>query len=167
MKILKILKSKPVEELDNGYDIDNIYYQPDNNANNNASDGSVSDLYNEFDNDDAGVRIVHSEEPAKIVAEKEPMLKRIFSPKSCQDAQAIVNALKEDRIVVIYLEDIVKSKADMTRLFDYVMGGVQALDATLDRVDRDTVVLWPNDADQDISLDEIEEEVVSEDSDNV
>ena len=55
-------------------------------------------------------------------------------------------------------------KPNFMRLFDYLMGAVQALDGELQRIDRDTVVLLPYGFDSELSIDDIEEEIVEEDT---
>ena len=107
-------------------------------------------------------------EAAKAVAKaNEPLMKKTFAPKNCQDSPAIVDAFKEGRVVVICVEEL--DKANFLRLFDYVMGAVHALDGKLIRADRDTVILLPYDVDEETSVDELEEdtaEAVAEDAEN-
>ena len=65
------------------------------------------------------------------------------------------------RVVVIDTEAL--PKEDFFRMFDYVMGAVQALDGELERIDRDTVVLFPYGVDpEETDVDALEEEVVEE-----
>ena len=104
-----------------------------------------------------------TEEPAKEVAKAEPLLKRVFTPKSCQESKEIVDAFKEGRVVVICLEEL--NRENFIRLFDYAKGAVDALDGILKKVDRDTAALLPNGVDESISIDDVEEEIVSGESD--
>ena len=135
-----------------GYDLDGIYY---------GTEKTVSDaenVYEPYENDDTSdVGVSLSYEPIKEVAKAEPVLKKTFTPDKGSKAQDVVNAMKDRRVVVIYLEELRKSREDMTRFLDYVMGAVQALDATLNRIDRDTCAIIPYDVDADIAIDELEE----------
>ncbi len=110
-----------------------------------------------YDTDASDVSVVLSGDPSK----EKPLLKRIFTPLTCNDSSEIVDAFKDGRIAVICIEEL--DKPNFTRLFDYLMGAVQALDGELRRLDRDTVALLPYGVDSEISLDEIEEELVEED----
>jgi cell division inhibitor SepF len=110
-----------------------------------------------YDTDASDVSVVLSGDPSK----EKPLLKRIFTPLTCNDSSEIVDAFKDGRIAVICIEEL--DKPNFTRLFDYLMGAVQALDGELLRLDRDTVALLPYGVDSEISLDEIEEEIVEED----
>jgi cell division inhibitor SepF len=110
-----------------------------------------------YDTDASDVSVVLSGDPSK----EKPLLKRIFTPLTCNDSSEIVDAFKDGRIAVICIEEL--DKPNFTRLFDYLMGAVQALDGELRRLDRDTVALLPYGVDSEISLDEIEEEIVEED----
>ena len=109
-----------------------------------------------YDTDASDVSVVLSGDPSK----EKPLLKRIFTPLTCNDSSEIVDAFKDGRIAVICIEEL--DKPNFTRLFDYLMGAVQALDGELRRLDRDTVALLPYGVDSEISLDEIEEEIIEE-----
>lgn len=94
-------------------------------------------------------------------AKDEPLMKRTFTPATCNDSQEIVDAYKAGRVIVIYIEEL--DKTNFLRLFDYLMGAVQALDGSFDRIDRDTVVLFPYGVDpEETDVDALEEEVVEE-----
>ena len=112
-----------------------------------------------YDTDASDVSVVLSGDPSKDV--KEPLMKRTFTPLTCNDSSEIVDAFKDGRVIVICIEEL--DKPNFTRLFDYLMGAVQALDGELRRIDRDTVALLPYDFDDEMSIDEIEEEIVEED----
>ena len=88
----------------------------------------------------------------------EPLMKRTFTPATCNDSQDIVDAYKQGRVIVICIEEL--DKANFLRLFDYLMGAVQALDGEFERIDRDTVVLFPYGVDVETNVDELEEEIV-------
>ena len=92
-------------------------------------------------------------------------MKRTFTPLTCNDSQEIVDAYKDGRVIVICIEEL--DKANFLRLFDYLMGAVQALDGELKRIDRDTVVLLPYDFDEELSIDDIEEEIVEEEEEEL
>lgn len=145
-------KSEPAAELDEDYDT-TYYGEPEVNETSNVADHT----------DDDGIRVVVSTDVAQPVAVAEPLLKRTFTPNSHTDSAAIVDAFKDGRVVVIYVEEL--DKPSFIRLFDYIMGAVQALDGTFKRVDRETAVLLPYDVDEKISIDELDEEIVEEDDD--
>ena len=111
-----------------------------------------------YDTDASDVSVVLSGDPSKDV--KEPLMKRTFTPLTCNDSSEIVDAFKDGRVAVICIEEL--DKPNFTRLFDYLMGAVQALDGELRRIDRDTVALLPYDFDEEMSIDEIEEEILDE-----
>ena len=90
----------------------------------------------------------------------EPLMKRTFTPATCNDSQDIVDAYKQGRVIVICIEEL--DKPNFLRLFDYLMGAVQALDGEFERIDRDTVVLFPYGVDVETNIDELEEEIVEE-----
>lgn len=90
----------------------------------------------------------------------EPLMKRTFTPATCNDSQDIVDAYKQGRVIVICIEEL--DKPNFLRLFDYLMGAVQALDGEFSKIDRDTVVLFPYGVDVETDIDELEEEIVEE-----
>ena len=116
-----------------------------------------------YDSDVSDVSVVLSGDPSKDV--KEPLMKRTFTPLTCNDSQEIVDAYKDGRVIVICIEEL--DKANFLRLFDYLMGAVQAPDGELKRIDRDTVVLLPYDFDEELSIDDIEEEIVEEEEEEL
>ncbi len=132
-------KNEPAADIDNGYDL--IYY------------GTQTGEVGVEEGDD--VRVVLSEE-----TEEAPLLKRTFTPVEYADASSIVEALKEGRVAVLCIEEL--DRATFVRVFDYLMGALQALDYELRRADRETVVLVPADFDEDISIDELDEEIIEE-----
>lgn len=147
-------KNEPASDME---DYNKGYYGDDLDV--NAAAESAADPYSPYsDQDISDVSVVLTGTPAKD--EKEPLMKRTFTPASCTDSQDIVDAYKDGRVIVICIEEL--DKPNFLRLFDYLMGAVQALDGELRRVDRDTVVLLPSDFDDSISIDELEEEDVSE-----
>ena len=150
-------KNEPAADFD---EINNDYYGESMRADGNGSADNAYDPYSNDENND--VSVVLSGDPSK----KEPLMKRTFTPLTCTDSAEIVDAFKDGRVVVICVEEL--DKPNFLRLFDYLMGAVQALDGELKRVDRDTVVLLPYGTDEDVSIDELEEEVVeeTEDEDN-
>ena len=160
---LKKIKTEPAADVDTDYDQDYYSY-----GNTETGKNTEASHYNEFEDDDiSGVRIVMSDESATEVAKAEVLLKRTFTPLDCNDSQAIVDAFKDERVVVICVEEL--DKDNFIRLFDYVMGAVHALDGKLNRIDRDTVVLLPYNVDEDIEIDDLEEEILpeaEEESDN-
>ena len=132
-------KNEPAADFDNNYD--DIYY--------GTADGEVG----VEEGDD--VRVVLSEE-----LEAAPLLKRTFTPAAYEDVTAIVEAIKDGRVAVICIEEL--DRATFVRVFDYLMGALQALDAELRRVDRETVVLLPAGFDEETSIDDLDEEIIEE-----
>ncbi len=141
-------KNEPAEEFDNAY------YGNDSVSQN---DSGVENEYGSYDNGDAAdIGVAWSEEEAKAIAKaNEPLKKKTFSPKTCQDSTAIVDAYKDGRVIVICVEEL--DRENFLRLFDYVMGAVHALDGVLRRLDRDTVLLIPYGVEEEVSVDELEE----------
>ena len=141
-------KQEPAEEWDNAY-YGGESVRDANDAENNE--------YETYDNGDVSeVSVAWSEAEARAIARaNQPLMKKTFAPQTCQDSTAIVDAFKDDRVVVICVEEL--DKENFLRLFDYVMGAVHALDGKLIRADRDTVILLPYDVEEDISVDELEE----------
>ena len=146
--------SKKNDTVSDFTEINNGYYGEDMRAD------DTSYGYGDDGND---VSVVLSGDPSK----KEPLTKKTFSPLTCADSAEIVDAFKEGKACVICVEEL--DKPNFLRLFDYLMGAVQALDGTLDRIDRDTVVLLPYGTDEDISIDDIPEageEIEDEDNED-
>ena len=136
-------ESTSFEELNKGY------YGEDMRA----DDASASDTgYYGYGEESGDVSVVLSGDPSK----KEPLTKKTFVPLTCNDSAEIVDAFKEGKACVICVEEL--DKPNFLRLFDYLMGAVQALDGELRRIDRDTVVLLPYDFDDETSIDDIPED---------
>ena len=144
-------KNEPANDFD---EINNDYYGSDMSSDQSAADSVVEDNYN--DTADGDVSVVLSGDPSK----KAPLVKKTFSPLTCEDSAEIVDAYKEGKVIVICVEEL--DKPNFLRLFDYLMGAVQALDGELRRIDRDTVVLLPYDFDDETSVDDIPEEDAEE-----
>lgn len=156
-------KNEPAANYDEVYD--SLYYgkkDPDSDAEASAEQVDGNEYESFGDGDVSEVKVAWSEEDAKAVAKvDEPLMKKTFTPASCQDSTAIVDAYKDGRVVIICVEEL--DRENFLRLFDYVMGAVQALDGELRRLDRDTVVLLPYGVEEDVNIDELEEAPVSED----
>ncbi len=136
-------------------DVDEIYYgkkKPEN-------DGGVGGSYNTGYGDGIDVGIEENELSIEEVAVAEPLMKRTFTPTSCKDCREIVDVYKEGRVIIIGREEL--DYNNFIRLFDYVMGAVQALDGEMRKIDSDTVALLPYGCDKDIVIEEIPEEVVT------
>ena len=139
-------KNDPASEFD---EINNGYYGDDK-----SSDGqqSLDNGYDYPESDSSDVSVVLSGDPSK----EEPLMKKTFTPASCDDSAEIVDAFKDGRVAVICIEEL--DKPNFMRLFDYLMGAVQALDGELTRIDRDTVVLLPYGVDiEELDIDELDE----------
>lgn len=150
--------SKKNESATDFDEVNNGYYDNDMSADSNA-DGSNS--YDYSDNDVSDVSVVLSGDPSK----EEPLMKKTFTPETCNDSADIVDAYKQGRVIVICVEEL--DKPNFMRLFDYLMGAVQALDGELERVDRDTVVLLPYGVSiDDISIDELEEDTAADEDES-
>jgi len=144
-------KNEPAQDFD---DYNNDYYGDA------ASTTEAPENDEAYEAGDAGDVSVVLSAPAK----DEPLMKRTFTPATCNDSQDIVDAYKAGRVVVICIEEL--DKPNFVRLFDYLMGAVQALDGSYDRIDRDTVVLFPYGVDtEETNIDELEEEIVEEEQD--
>ena len=140
--------SKKNDSASDFNEINNGYYGEDMKADDANASG---DNYYGYGEDSSDVSVVLSGDPSK----QEPLTKKTFTPTSCADSAEIVDAFKEGKACVICVEEL--DKANFLRLFDYLMGAVQALDGSLDRVDRDTVVLLPYGTDEELSIDDIPE----------
>lgn len=151
---MKKIKSEPVEDLENDYDREYYSYgNPDTQS--NAGNAS-NDLYNSYDDGEPTITI--STESVTEVAKAEPLLKRTFTPMDCNDGPDVVDAMKDERVVVVCVEEL--DRENFLRLFDYIMGAVRALDAKFEKIDRDTVVIFPYNVDETISIDDLDEEVI-------
>ncbi len=140
------------EESEADFDeINNDYYGEGMSAH---ASGSSDNAYDSYEGEGSGdVSVVLSGDPSK----NEPLMKRTFTPLTCEDSTEIVDAFKDGRVAVICVEEL--DKPNFLRLFDYLMGAVHALDGELKRLDRDTVVLIPYGADEELSVDDLEEEL--------
>ncbi len=142
-------KNEPAEEFDNAYYGSETVSTADETADDQG--------YGTYEGGDISeVSVAWSEEEARAIARaNEPLMKKTFYPKTCQDSTAIVDAYKDGRVVVICVEEL--DRENFLRLFDYVMGAVHALDGELRRVDRDTVLVLPYGVEEDVSVDELDE----------
>jgi FtsZ-interacting cell division protein YlmF len=152
-------KGEPKEDIDTDYD--DIYYGTKSNKPDDA-DNAYGNAYDDTDMSDVNV-VISSETASAIAKAEEPWLKRTFTPESYTDGKDIVDAFKDGRIVVICVEEL--DRDNFVRLFDYLMGAVQALDGSLRREDRETVVLLPYDFDEETSIDELDEEIIEDEID--
>lgn len=146
--------NEPAQDYED--DVNGYYGNPatgedENNENSYESfgDGDISD-----------VQVAISGDPITEAAKVEPLMKKSFSPRTCQDSKAIVDALKDGRVVMICVEEL--DRENFLRLFDYVMGAVQALDGELIKLDRDTVCVLPYGVEKDTDIDALEEAVDEE-----
>jgi cell division inhibitor SepF len=153
-------KNEPATDYDEDYD--SMYYgksDPDEVTEETAE--QIEDTVEDTEDGDVSeVRVAWSEDDAEEVATVEPLRKKTFTPKTCQDSRAIVEAYRDGKVVVICVEEL--DRENFLRLFDYVMGAVHALDGELSRIDRDTVVLLPYGTEEDIDVEGLEEEEIIE-----
>ncbi len=141
-------KNEPAQDFD---DYNNDYY---GDAASTTEEPTAEEAYAVAETSDVSVVL-------SAPAEEEPLMKRTFVPETCDDSQDIVDAYKAGRVIVICIENL--DKTNFLRLFDYLMGAVQALDGEFTRIDRDTVALFPYGVDPDTDIDSLEEEFVDED----
>ena len=160
-------KNEPAADYDEDYD--SVYYgkkDPDSEAEASAAQSADGDYDSYGDSEVSEVKVAWSEENATEVAKvDEPLMKKTFTPATCQDSTAIVDAYKDGKVVIICVEEL--NRENFLRLFDYVMGAVQALDGELRRLDRDTVVLLPYGVEESIDIDELEEFTEENDDEDV
>ena len=155
-------QNEPADDFDSDYDT--IYYG-EKSEEENTQDAYNDDVYAQ--DDISEVKVVTEEvaveaeaEEVEPEAEEEPLYKVILAPESCQDSAEIVECLKMGRVVIIDTEAL--PKEEFFRMFDYVMGAVHALDAELEKVTKNLVVLWPAGVDMSMDIDEIEDEPYEE-----
>ncbi len=147
-------KNEPATDFE---EINGDYYGESMSVKSSADDNSLDP----YSGDDSGdVSVVLTGDPSK----KEPLMKKTFTPSTCNDSADIVDAFKDGRVVVICVEEL--DRPNFLRLFDYLMGAVQALDGELERIDHDTVVLLPYGTDEDVSIDELEEDTSGDDAED-
>ena len=165
--------NEPAEDFDADYD--SIYYGDSDNTADDGKNGEVTsdDLYM-TGYDTAGVSDVHIVTPEKteisVADKKEPpkpepeqdepaeeyLYKVTYTPERYTDSPDIVDAFMNGRVVVINAEEL--DKENFLRMFDYIMGAVQALEGDIRKIRGKTVVLLPEGTDPNIDIDEIEEE---------
>ena len=151
-------QNEPADDFDADYDP--IYY-----GEKPVEEENTEDAYNDaYAQDDISEVKVVVDEPEEVEVEEEveeePLYKVILAPESCQDSAEIVECLKMGRVVIIDTEAL--PKEEFFRMFDYVMGAVHALDAELEKVTKNLVVLWPAGVDMSMDIDEIEDEPYEE-----
>ena len=147
-------KQQPQQDFED--DVNGYYYGGDSKSENeeNANENG----YDSYESGDISeVQVALSGDPISEAAKDEPLMKKTFTPETCQDSRDIVDAYKDGKVVVVCVEEL--DRENFLRLFDYVMGAVQALDGDIHRIDRDTVVLLPYGIDKDVDVDALEEVV--------
>lgn len=145
-------KQQPVQDYED--DVNGYYYGGEEPQAENA-DAVDENGYDSYESGDISEVQVLSGDPIKESEKAEPLMKKTFVPQTCQDSREIVDAYKDGRVVVICVEEL--DRENFLRLFDYVMGAVQALDGDLHRLNRDTVVLLPYGIDENVDVDALEE----------
>ncbi len=165
----KISKQQEPEDLDTGYDSD--YYgnsynrQPadaraegtgesgeENGRSTNRAEGGYDRGFEEASPRDyrepVTYRITYATREAKTA---EPEVQApvnagtlYFVPETYKDGrEEIVEALAKSHVVVLNVKLL--ATADTVRLFDYIMGAVQVLEADMTRLNAQTVLLAPKD----------------------
>ena len=149
---------EPEEFLDEGYD--NEYYS-----------GAFKDEDDAVVTEEPAVEEVVTEEPEEVapeqpeITEPQPLPKKplkpakpavkYFVPEALIDRQKAVAGLADGYIVMLL--DVDKMEREVfLRFFDYVMGAVQALEGSVHKINKSTVVLLPYGADVK-DLDAVEE----------
>lgn len=148
-------KEEPAEDFDADYD--EVYYGDVDLNDNNKATGDVDGII-----DDGIVTEVNDVED-----EEEPVAevhyKRTFYPESYVESRDVVEAFMLSRVVIINIENL--PKADFLRMFDYVMGAIQAIGGDMQKIDKNTVVLIPDNID-DVDIDELDEEPLYDEEDD-
>jgi len=137
---------------------DNRYYEPSSESTATAGGFTRDESYFQ-------PRTTWKEpEPAEPVFTPAPAPEFLyFMPETYGDCrEGIVSGLASGQVVIIFLEEMEAN--DILRLFDYVMGAVQALDAEMLRPIPATVVLIPNGVE--VSDEELEEALDVEEVDD-
>ena len=139
-------KATPAENF--GIDVDNDYYS--NIGGGDKSSFGASDLYgDEFGGIDSDVKVV-----API--EEDVLYKVLYAPEDCECRGDVVDSLMSGRVVVINVSDL--DREQLFRMFDYVMGALQALGGEMKRYGKKVVALFPEGVDPETPLEDIEDE---------
>ena len=138
---------------DFGIDIDNDYYG--NIDGGDSTSFETGDLYGELGGVDSDVKVVMPEEE-----EEEILYKVLYAPEDCECRGDVVDSLVAGKVVVINVADL--DKNEFLRLFDYVMGALQALGGEMKRYGKKVVALFPAGIDPETPLDQIETEPYDE-----
>lgn len=157
----KLSKQQEPEELDTGYAsdyYDSSYAQPtrteelgEENEDRGYGDSYRSNGYSTtYDEPDArGYREPTYRPNEKPVVEEAPPAPvnagtLYYTPETYRDCrEAIVAGLAESHVVVVNVRLL--ETEDTLRLFDYILGAVQALDAEMTRLNATTMLLSPKD----------------------
>lgn len=131
---------------DFGIDIDSNYYG--NIDGGETASFETSDLYGELGGVDSDVQVVAPED--------DTLYKVLYAPEDCECRGDVVDSLVAGRVVVINVADL--AKEEFLRLFDYVMGALQALGGEMKRYGKKVVALFPAGIDPETPLEEIETE---------
>lgn len=83
-------------------------------------------------------------QPARKPAPKKTVVK-YFTPADSNAGRRIVAHLADGAIVVVNISKL--DRASFVRLFDYIMGAVQALDGEMNKIDKTSVVFAPHGTD--------------------
>lgn len=138
----------PADDFD--LDIDNDYYGAIDSEKNSFSTGN---LYgDEFSSISSDVHVVMPDDEE----EEETLYKVLYAPEDCECRADVVESLMNGRVVVINTADL--DRENMLRMFDYVMGALQALGGDMKRYGKKIVALFPAGVDIDTPLEDIEDE---------
>lgn len=83
-------------------------------------------------------------QPVRKPAPKKTVVK-YFTPADSNAGRRIVAHLVDGAIVVVNISQL--DRASFVRLFDYIMGAVQALDGEMNKIDKTSVVFAPHGTD--------------------
>ncbi len=147
-------KATPAENF--GIDVDNDYYS--NIGGNESSSFEASDLYgDEFGGYDSDVKVVAPVD--------DTVYKVLYAPEDCECRGDVVDSLMNGRVVVMNVADL--DREQLLRMFDYVMGALQALGGDMKRYGKKVVALFPEGVDPETPLTEFEDEPYEETEDEL
>lgn len=147
----------PADDFDLDIDNDNEYYS---SIDDSKSGFGANDLYGgEYGTSMGDVRVVMPDE------DEEPLYKVLYAPEDCECRGEVVESLMSGRVVVINTADL--DRDNMLRMFDYVIGALQALGGDMKRYGKKVVALFPAGIDIETPLDEIEDEPYDDDEEEL
>lgn len=145
----------PADDFD--LDIDNDYYS---SIDGGKSGFGADDLYGgEYGTVSGDIKVAMPDE------DEEPLYKVLYAPEDCECRGDVVESLMNGRVVVINTADL--DRDNMLRMFDYVMGALQALGGDMKRYGKKVVALFPEGVDIETPLADIEDEPYDDDEEEL